>query len=483
MDHFRLDEGNSLKRKIDRNTFSTEAPSSKIPVPLRLRHRSRPPFSSASVRSVLAAHRSPSLSLRVSSHLQVLIRQRGKCNILLYSIMTLLEVIKDASVKSKPLDLPMDYPVVLNPDSVILSLKPQEKAGSCSTLIKPLVGWKISQTNTQIIDISNKFFTELKTKLQKPNELHKDEFIASLNSYLENISDKVGVLIGADPSRSDYSKILIDKVGAFMGKDVAGLVLDGFVSLEIWDLVKSLIVNGVVERSCYSNLVNKLVENKRSDLLCLCIKHAYDLGMSEMVAILKYFLSPSKDAYSSMVTVRKEWESQTLLAIEKASNSTLKGRKLLVAKEASILLMMAYDGFSVSELCLHYLVASSNINDVMLSSSFSKLNGKQLMNLICYLAKWLKKYQRFPQAVPCPNALSILGLKACDWVPKLEDVVKCLALVLDENFSSLVLHPQFHEELRLIEGMVSCLTAEAKFCYQMTDVVDKLNLEVKDAKK
>jgi hypothetical protein len=140
--------------------------------------------------------------------------------------------------------------------------------------------------------------------------------------------------------------------------------------------------------------------------------------------------------------------------------------------------MIAYDGFSAPELCLHYLIAAPNINNEMLSPAFNKLNGKELLNLIHYLAKWLKKYERFPQADPCPKASSALGLKACDWIPKLDDVVKCLGLVLDENFSSLVLHPQFHEELRSVEGLVSRLTTEAKTCYMMTVVTDKLKIEV-----
>ena len=399
------------------------------------------------------------------------------------SIMSLLEVIKNASVNSKSLDFPSDYPIVLNPDTIIPNLKPEQEDTSASSLIKPLNGWQISQADAEIIDIGKKFFTQLKTKLKNANNLEKDEFIGDLNSYLENIRDKVGISIAVDPSTGVYTMILIDKLGFLMGKDVAGLVLDVCVSLEIWDIVEALIDNGIIEHSCYSNLVTRLVEKRRSDLLCLCIKRAFDLGSSEILSILRYFLSPSKDAYNSMMTVKKEWESQALLAIEKASDSNLKRKNLLVAKEASILLMVAYDGFSAPELCLHYLVASSNVNDVMLSSSFSKLNGKELINLIRYLSKWLKKYERFPQAGPCPEAGAVLGLKACDWVPKLEDVVKCLGLLLDENFSSLVLHPEFHEELRLIEGVVSSLTAEAKFCCLMADVVDKLKMEVKGGNK
>lgn len=262
-----------------------------------------------------------------------------------------------------------------------------------------------------------------------------------------------------------------------MGKDVVGLVLNGCVSLEIWEVVGALIINGIIEHSCYSNLITKLVEKKRSDLICLCIKYAFDLGSSEILTIFRFFLSPSKDAYDNIVSVKKEWERQAVLAIGILSGSKLKRKKLLMAKEASILLMMAYDGFSASETCLHYLIASSNINDVMLSPSFSKLNGKELLNLIRYLAKWLKKYERFPQAGPCPRASSVLRLEACDWVPKLEDVIKCLGLLLDEKFSSLVLHPLFHEELRSIEGVVSCLTAEAKFCHLIADAVDKLKIK------
>jgi len=393
--------------------------------------------------------------------------------------MTLLELIKNAAVNSKSLDLHSDYPVVLNPDPILPNLKSELKDESSSYSIKPLSGWKISQTDNEIIEINKKFVEELTTKIKGTKDLKKGKFIVCLVSYLENIREKVGVSVEiGDSSGSDHCKILINILGSFIGKDVAGLILDGCVSLEIWELVEAFIVNGLIVNSCYANLVAKLVEKKRSDLICLCCKHAFDLGLSEIFTILRYFLSPSKDAYNSMASVKKEWENQATLAIEKASDSNLKQKNSLVAKEASILFMMAYDGFSAPELCLHYLIASPNINNAMLSPAFNKLNGKELLNLIRYLAKWVKKYERFPQAGPCPKASSVLGLKACDWIPKLEDVVKCLGVVLDENFSSLVLHPQFHEELRSIEGLVSSLTAEAKTCYMMTVVTDKLKIDV-----
>jgi hypothetical protein len=180
-----------------------------------------------------------------------------------------------------------------------------------------------------------------------------------------------------------------------------------------------------------------------------------------------------------MVNVRKEWESQALLAIEMASDKNLLEKKSQIAKDSSILLMLAHDGFLTSEFCLHYLLASPIVDEAILTSAISKLNGKEMMSLIRYLGKWLRKYEMFPQAGPCPKALSALGLKACDWVPKLEDIVRCLGLVLDENFSSLVLHPGFHEELNSIGGFAASLASEAKLSCTVANVIENLRTQSK----
>ncbi len=392
--------------------------------------------------------------------------------------MTLLEMIVKASANTDSVASVLDYPIFLNPDDVLPNLRPKLDDPNPTLLVNPIIGWQISQTDSYVIDLGKKFYTKLNRKLKNPIDFDKDEFLKILNQFLEKIRVKVGVSIGIDLSHNGYTLVLIEKVGSLMGKDVAGLVLDACVDLEIWELVEVLIVNELIEHSCYLNLVNKLVAKKRSELLCLCIKHASDLGASELLAILKYFLCPAKDAYSSMVNVRKEWEKQALSAIDRASGNSLTGKKLRIAKEASILLMLAHDGFSASELCLHYLLASSNVDAVTLTSSIGKLNGKEMMNLIRYLGKWLKKYAQFPQAGPCPEASLKLGLKACSWVPKLEDVINCVGLVLDEKFSSLVLHPEFHEELRFMGGVVSCLASEARLCCIMADVAERLKVEV-----
>lgn len=385
-------------------------------------------------------------------------------------------MITNASVNRESLNSQSDYPIILNPDDIFVNLKPKLENPNPSFIVNPVTGWEVSKTDAELIDSSKRFFTKLKKKLKDTNSFNKDEFISIFNPFLEKIGKKVGISIGIDPSDGGYTRVLVEKIGFLISRDVAGLVLQACVNLEILELLEILIVNGLVEHSCYPNLVKSLVNKRRSDLLCHCIKHASDLGSSELLSILKYFLCPPADAFSSMVKVREEWGSQALLAIEKASDKSLPWKKSSMAKEAAILLMIAHDKFSTSELCLHYLLSSVNADEVVLSSAISKLNGKEMMNLIRYLGKWLKKYEKFPQAGPCPKAASMFGLRICDWVPKLEDVVKCLGIVIDENFSSLMLQQEFLEEFKIIAGVVSSLVSEAKFCCVMANVAERLRI-------
>uniref|UniRef100_A0A2P2IYC3 Uncharacterized protein n=2 Tax=Rhizophora mucronata TaxID=61149 RepID=A0A2P2IYC3_RHIMU len=399
------------------------------------------------------------------------------CNF--FFTMSLLEVITKASANREHTGIQSEYPIILDPHDVFPNLKPKLENPDNALIASPVTGWQLSETDSQVIELAKKLYAKLKRRLKDNNKFDKDEFIGILNQFLDKLRRRVGISVGVSSSDDGYTRVLIEKVGSLMGRDVTVLVLEACLRLEMWDLLETLIVNGIVDHSSYSNLVMSLSAKKRSDLLCLSIKHAPDLGLSELLCILKYFLSPSKDAHSTMMIVRKEWESQALLAIEKVKDENLSDKKLLVGKEASILLMLAHDGFSTSELCLHYLLASPNVDEVILSSAVGKLNGKETISLIRYLGKWLKKYEMFPQATPCPKASSMLGLKACDWVPRLEDIVRCLGLVLDVNFSSLVLHPEFHEELKSTEAIVGSLASEAKHCCSVANVLENLRTNAK----
>lgn len=301
-----------------------------------------------------------------------------------------------------------------------------------------------------------------------------------LNSFLEKIAaQKSGYLglMGSDVGAHN-TPVLLEKLGSFIGKDVMGLLIEGFVLLEKWALLETLIVNKLVDHGFCSDLLYNLVAKRQSHLICLCLRHFSDIKASDLCRVLKYFLSPPEEAFLGMKVVRAEWEREALLAIEKAKNASLSGK---LAKDAAILFMIAYDSFTSPELCLHFLVSSNVVDDVVFSSAISKLNAEEMLALIRYLGKFLRKYERFPQAIPCPKAESVLGLKMCKWVPKLENVVKCLGLVVDEHFSSLALHSEFHGELKEIEGIVSSLVSEGRLCCSITNVIEVLIPKVQGA--
>lgn len=392
--------------------------------------------------------------------------------------MTLLEAISNAVANQDRVDSQSDYPIPLSHDGIFANLKSKVENPNPGTLINPISGWGISGSDVEVIDLGKKFSSKLKRKLKDTNGFVKDKFVGMLKQFLEKIGEKVGIseagLVVGDQAGPEIQK-LVEKNGFLMGRDVSGLVLKGCIRLEMWELVEILISNSLVDHSSYSYLVTNLVEKQRSDLLCVVIKQASDLGATELLSILKYFLCPSKEAVGNMVKVREEWDRESMLAIEKLSNSELT-KKSKVAEEASILLMIAHDGFSTSELCLHYLLASRNVDEVMFASAVSKLNGNEMNSFIRYLSKWMKKYEMFPQAGPCPKAASKLGLKLCNWVPQLEDITKCLGLIIDENFSTLVLHSDLHEELKSVARVADGLASESKLCCFMANVVESLKL-------
>ncbi|PKU64296.1 uncharacterized protein LOC110102655 [Dendrobium catenatum] len=351
-------------------------------------------------------------------------------------------------------------PIILNSDDIFPTLKPESESPTSLPILR-VSGWSISATDSNIIKLTSKFSKTLKKKLKK--SLDRAEFLKLLNAFLQSIGDNLG--LGFNPEAYshlsfDFSRFAIEKVGFFIGQEVAGLIIDACVVLELFELVETLIVHGLVGHLYATNLVEKLLEHNQARLLCLSVKHISDLRPSELLVILRFFLSPSdNNSYDSFLGVKKEWERQALLAIEKATNKAVPQKAATLAREASILLMLAHDGFSPAELCLHYVFGSSEMDRLVLSSVISKLSGREILGLIRYFGKWLKKYERFPEAVPCPQAKSLLSLSACEDIPSFDSVVRALGLILDEHFSYLVLNSEFHDEMRAMQKVVSDLAS------------------------
>uniref|UniRef100_A0A7N0V0J1 Uncharacterized protein n=1 Tax=Kalanchoe fedtschenkoi TaxID=63787 RepID=A0A7N0V0J1_KALFE len=357
------------------------------------------------------------------------------------------------------------YPIVLDPEYGLCSLhQSAEEPPNPSLLVYPVSGFKLSQRDTEIAQSSSKLFNDLSRYLKNANTFDRDEFVGSVVAFLYEISRVTGCsVVDSSPCK------MIGRFGYAMGSDVAVLVVEGCIQLEIWDWLEALILNKLVPHFSYGKLIDHLVEKRRSDLICECAKNLSDLKAGDILSILRYFLVPTKDAYPTMGGIRKEWESRAVNAMEKAVDDSLKEQSLILAKESSILLMMAYDDFTDSELCLHYLFAATRADELVLTSAISRLNGMEMMALIKYLGKWLRKYDRFPQVVSCPTS-SVNSV----WVPKIEDVVICLGLLIDEHFSTLVLHQEFHDEIRYLDGLVGSLVLDARLCCSLANVIENL---------
>ncbi|KAG6404047.1 hypothetical protein SASPL_136283 [Salvia splendens] len=389
--------------------------------------------------------------------------------------MSLLEVITKASslIATGP-DDETNYPIVLNPEPILLNLKPEYDCSQALNSVKKVTGWEISQTDNELIELGHKFFEELKRKLKNTNSFGfgKVMFVETVTSHLDSIANKIGVSTAAEKTEGAYVCKLVEKLEVLMCSDVKGLILEGCISLEVWDVLESLIVNGVVEHASISSLVQKLIEKRRSNLVVLCLKHLFDLQAYDLMCILKYFLMLPSDGYRSLLSVREVWERQASLVIEKVSAKGVGGKE----KSLAVLIMLGHDGFLVSELCLHYFMASANLDEVIFSACVSKLNGKELKVLIQYFGKWLRTYERFPQACPCPKGSSALGLEICGWIPSLENIVKYFGVVVDLHFSSLVLHSEFHE-LRSLEEVVNSLAVEARLSGGLANLSERLRIE------
>lgn len=385
--------------------------------------------------------------------------------------MSLLETITRAVANAESVPkTPNDYPIVLNPDSIFPLLNSHS---ATSYPIQRVTGWNdISHLDSQLIQLSHRFFKKLSRKLKNPDSFTCSDFFLLLNSFLDNLREMLGLSVGLAPSDPDYPHRSIEQLGFFIGRDVAKLLSQTCVALHLWDLLETLIVQDLVSPHCQpSDMVENLIAWRASHTLCLYTKHVADIPPSELILILNYFLMPPKGVLSSMITVRQEWESQVLSVMEQAT----KGSSTQLSKKAAVLLAAAYDGFTLPELCLHYLFGSKNAEGLAVSSAVAGLGRSEMLRLVRYLGKWLRKYERFPEA----SVTGVQGLESCRCVPSLESIMRCIGLVFDEHFSSLVLCTEFHEELRWMESVVRTLELEASLCCTIANTINNLKLDAK----
>ncbi|KAG8053735.1 hypothetical protein GUJ93_ZPchr0001g31365 [Zizania palustris] len=305
------------------------------------------------------------------------------------------------------------------------------------------------------------------------NSVSLPRFRSLLTSFLTTLSQSLSL-----PTPSSNVSLAIRSVAPYFPGALASPVASRAATLAEYDVVLAL-ADCCLLRHPPPNLLSSLSEAGRPDLVCAVVRRAADLRSSELLATLRCFLSPASDAaYDAMMNVKNRWKEAAVGAVDLCRE---KGAAMIAnatGKKAAMLLMMAHDGFTSPEVCLHYLFASGNVDSVVLGAAVAELDGGEVVRLMEYLTKWIGKYQRFPEAQPYPEAVGIPGLELCDSVPSFGVVTRALGLVLDEHFSHLVLNADLKEYLKTTEMMVKQLTAEAESSGPILDLLRLLQHDV-----
>lgn len=354
-------------------------------------------------------------------------------------------------------------------------------------IFKELPSWKISPIDDQVIDVGTELYNRLKnTNLNENEGLTLKDFFNFINPYLLDLGNKLGLQAAKSSPATDInaSLHLLQSMAPFLGNHVVNLLVRWCVTLKFWEPLEILLSQGLFSWHMCCDLVDKLVENNRGNLLCLYIKSTTDFRPADLLLLLRYFLRPKSD--KTLASVRDAWRNEAHLAIKLASDMKIrciKSKKLKTRSElyslefTAVLLAAAVDGFSAADLCLHCLVSSSP-DETVLSSVISELDTAEVLKLLRYLGKWLTKYSKSHLTGPLPLAATP-NTKISRWVPSLSLILEWVSLVFDEHYSSLVLFSEFHDELKSMETMVKHYSNATEEWCSLASVVELLKSEAR----
>ncbi|PAN31843.1 hypothetical protein PAHAL_5G447200 [Panicum hallii] len=374
--------------------------------------------------------------------------------------MTLLAAITSSAANPAAGGGPVAHPIVLTPGAA----PPPPTSSALPTPIPPSA-WTLAPADPTLPKAASFLAASLTSCSSLPR------LRTLLNSFFAALSQSLS-LPPPPPALPAATRAL----APYFPAALASLVASKAASFAEFDVIFALVESRRLPHPP-ADLISTLSDNNRADLVCSVLRQAADLRSSEILAALCFFLSPGTNkAYDAMMRVKGRWKDAAVLAVQKCREKG-PGKKMKVdaaARQAALLLMMGHDGFSSPEVCLHYLFASGNVDSVVLGAAVAELDGGEVVRLMRYLNKWIGKYQRFPEAQACPEAVGMLGLEQCDSVPSFGAVIRALGVLLDNHFSHLVLSTEVREELMAAEVMVRQLAVEAESSGPILDLLRRL---------
>lgn len=139
---------------------------------------------------------------------------------------------------------------------------------------------------------------------------------------------------------------------------------------------------------------------------------------------------------------------------------------------------VAYDGFFGGDVVLALPSRVVRTDGLTMVWLVAELEGYEVVKSGKYLAKRLKKFERFPGVGPCLEDGVEVGLDLCGQVPFLEDVATYAVAVIDQYFAYLGLVEQegFWDVVRVMEERVRRMAVEAMLLSGVANLIENLKV-------
>lgn len=388
---------------------------------------------------------------------------------------TVLEIVRTAAAQQSQPDAeaeadepttppPSRCSLTLNAISVLLNLLSQQEKKS-ALLLSRIPAWEMDGIDSKIIQAEAQVLDQLKST--KPEDLTQQSFVKLLNPLFMEIKTLAGI---SDPPGTTSTRDLLQSVARYLPRDVLNEIVRYSVALSLWKFLEVLIHCRVVNWNSSAGIVEKLVDAKRVDIVCLFVENMPEIRPPDLLLILNYFLNPSRDD-GKMAKFRRGRKQKTLTALE---NAALGARKSELAfQEMARLLAATMDGFSPAEFCMHSVISTS-IDENVLGFVIGQLDDTEVLRLLRYLGKWLRKYSGCHLTGPVDFPSAEGDLSYSRWVPSLASVLKWLHVILNEEYSTLVLRGEFHDTLKCLEETVRVLLAIVSEASSLASIVELL---------
>eukprot|EP00742_Colponemidia_sp_Colp-10_P005370 GILJ01005738.1.p1 GENE.GILJ01005738.1~~GILJ01005738.1.p1 ORF type:complete len:779 (+),score=141.39 GILJ01005738.1:83-2338(+) len=208
-----------------------------------------------------------------------------------------------------------------------------------------------------------------------------------------------------------------------------GRAMDESLEKGYWGAVSTLLLTDCVSSQSNAQLIPILIENRQLSLLEMVLTHVHDIDESNLVKLLRFFLSGMETSLAEEHIKGKAKERE-------ADPMTIGGIQL--------------EGDTANEAFL-YLVLSAPRNDVFLHTALSSLTLQETKVLLSYLRKWIIRFsKKHDKQIKLQNKN-----RHKQRLPSFAQIIDWVSIVMDSHFTELILVPDFKPLLLDIQRLIA----------------------------